>query len=96
MAQRAIPLVADKDPVEVIYEDADIIAVNKPAGVISAPKHRFTVSKSSTQQSSILFLLFPQLAKWPVCIRGFCKVVACSVPRHSTDYHLESCVLHGC
>lgn len=44
MAQRAIPLVADQDPVEVIYEDDDIIAVNKPAGVISAPKHRFTVS----------------------------------------------------
>ncbi|KAA6428675.1 MAG: hypothetical protein FRX49_01550 [Trebouxia sp. A1-2] len=42
MAQRAIPLVADLDPVEVIYEDEDIIAVNKPAGVISAPKHRYT------------------------------------------------------
>lgn len=42
MAQRAIPLVADNDHVEVIYEDADMIAVNKPAGVISAPKHRFT------------------------------------------------------
>ena len=44
MAQRAIPLVADSDPVEAIYEDDDVIAVNKPAGVISAPKHRFTVS----------------------------------------------------
>ena len=43
MAQRAIPLVADNEHVEVIYEDADMIAVNKPAGVISAPKHRFTV-----------------------------------------------------
>ena len=43
MAQRAIPLVADQDPVDVIYEDDDIIAVNKPAGVLSAPKHRFTV-----------------------------------------------------
>ncbi len=46
MAQRAIPLVADLDPVEVIYEDEDMIAVNKPAGVISAPKHRFTVSEA--------------------------------------------------
>ena len=46
MAQRAIPLVADLDPVEVIYEDEDIIAVNKPAGVISAPKHRFAVSRA--------------------------------------------------
>lgn len=47
MAQRAIPLVADHDPVEVIYEDDDIIAVNKPTGVISAPKHRFTVRSTS-------------------------------------------------
>lgn len=57
MAQRAIPLVADNDPVEVIYEDDDIIAVNKPAGVISAPKHRFTVSSSSTCLLCLLCLL---------------------------------------
>ncbi len=53
MAQRAIPLVADLDPVEVIYEDEDIIAVNKPAGVISAPKHRFTVSEALYQASAV-------------------------------------------
>ena len=57
MAQRAIPLVADSDPVEVIYEDDDIIAVNKPAGVISAPKHRFTVSSSSSCLLCLLCLL---------------------------------------
>ena len=57
MAQRAIPLVADNDPVEVIYEDDDIIAVNKPAGVISAPKHRFTVSSSSSCLLCLLCLL---------------------------------------
>ena len=53
MAQRAIPLVADLDPVEVVYEDEDIIAVNKPAGVISAPKHRYTVSKALYQASAM-------------------------------------------
>ena len=53
MAQRAIPLVADLDPVEVIYEDEDIIAVNKPAGVISAPKHRYTVSKALYRASAM-------------------------------------------
>lgn len=52
MAQRAIPLVADLDPVEVIYEDEDIIAVNKPAGVISAPKHRYTVSEALLEASA--------------------------------------------
>lgn len=25
-----------------LYEDADLLAVNKPPGVISAPKHRYT------------------------------------------------------
>lgn len=43
MAQRAMPLVGDPEPVEVIYEDDDIIAVNKPPHVISAPKHRYKV-----------------------------------------------------
>jgi hypothetical protein len=40
-AMRAVPLPADTDPVEVIYEDDMLIAVNKPAGVITAPKHRY-------------------------------------------------------
>ena len=38
---RAVPLAADDLPVEVIYEDEDLIAINKPPGVITAPKHRF-------------------------------------------------------
>ena len=46
MATRAIPLVADTEPVEVLYEDDDIIAVNKPAGVTSGPKHRYKVSRA--------------------------------------------------
>ena len=41
-AQRSIPLVADHDPIDVIYEDDDFIAVNKPWGVVTAPKHRYT------------------------------------------------------
>lgn len=41
-AMRAVPLAADNIPVEVIYEDDDLLAVNKPPGVITAPKHRFT------------------------------------------------------
>jgi 23S rRNA pseudouridine1911/1915/1917 synthase len=32
---------ADPDPVDVVFEDDDVIAVNKPAGVITAPKHRY-------------------------------------------------------
>ena len=43
MAQKAMPLPADPEPVEVIYEDDAIVAVNKPPGVISAPKHRYKV-----------------------------------------------------
>lgn len=42
-AMRAVPLAADiEHPVEVLWEDNDLIAVAKPAGVISAPKHRYT------------------------------------------------------
>lgn len=41
-AMRAVPLVADDLPVEVLYEDEDFVAVNKPPGLITAPKHRFT------------------------------------------------------
>jgi len=40
-ALQAIPLVADHDPVEVLYEDEFIIAVNKPPGVSTTPSHRF-------------------------------------------------------
>jgi len=39
---RAVPLAADQDPIDVLYEDDDLLAVNKPPGVISAPKHRYT------------------------------------------------------
>lgn len=48
MAQKAMPLVGDPEPVEVIHEDDDIIAVNKPPHVISAPKHRYTVRSDTT------------------------------------------------
>eukprot|EP00193_Tetraselmis_chui_P012280 CAMPEP_0177778164 /NCGR_PEP_ID=MMETSP0491_2-20121128/15798_1 /TAXON_ID=63592 /ORGANISM="Tetraselmis chuii, Strain PLY429" /LENGTH=440 /DNA_ID=CAMNT_0019297399 /DNA_START=350 /DNA_END=1672 /DNA_ORIENTATION=+ len=40
-ALQAIPLVVDHDPVEVLYEDEYIIAVNKPPGVSTTPSHRF-------------------------------------------------------
>ncbi len=39
-AMRTYPMPADHEPVEVIYEDEDLIAVNKPAGVCTAPAHR--------------------------------------------------------
>lgn len=40
-AMRSIPMPSDPEPVDVIYEDDDLIAVNKPSGIISAPKHRY-------------------------------------------------------
>lgn len=40
-AMRAVPMPADPDPVDVIFEDDDVVAVNKPAGIITAPKHRY-------------------------------------------------------
>jgi 23S rRNA pseudouridine1911/1915/1917 synthase len=40
-AMRAVPLPADHDPIDVVFEDDDFIALNKPYGVITAPKHRY-------------------------------------------------------
>ena len=40
-ARKDIPLVADSDPIEVIYEDEYVIAVNKPPHLRFAPRHRW-------------------------------------------------------
>lgn len=40
-AMKGIPIPADKDPIEVLYEDECILGLNKPPFVITAPKHRF-------------------------------------------------------
>jgi len=41
-AMKAVPLAADFDPIEILYEDEYIVALNKPPHLITAPKHRFT------------------------------------------------------
>ena len=40
-ASREIPMVRDSEPVEVLYEDAWLLAVQKPPYIITSPKHRF-------------------------------------------------------
>lgn len=40
-APRSIRLVADKEPVQVVYEDNAFLAICKPPGLRSAPVHRF-------------------------------------------------------
>lgn len=40
-ALKRIPLVADSDPIDVVFEDDAMIVVNKVPFVITAPKHRF-------------------------------------------------------
>lgn len=40
-APRSIKLVADKEHLQVVYEDAHFLAVSKPPGLRSAPVHRF-------------------------------------------------------
>jgi 23S rRNA-/tRNA-specific pseudouridylate synthase len=40
-APRSIQLVADTEPLQVVYEDALFLAVCKPPGLRSAPIHRF-------------------------------------------------------
>ena len=41
MASKEIPLARDDIPVEVLYEDASLLAVQKPPFVTTSPKHRF-------------------------------------------------------
>ncbi|CAD7703691.1 unnamed protein product [Ostreobium quekettii] len=40
-ALRAIPLVVDHDPLDVVYEDEALLAVNKPPFVTTSPRHRW-------------------------------------------------------
>lgn len=40
MARKSVPIFADHTPIEVLFEDDHIIAVNKPAGITSTPAHR--------------------------------------------------------
>lgn len=40
-AIRATPLTADTHPVTILHEDDHVVALAKPAGIITAPKHRY-------------------------------------------------------
>lgn len=40
-APRSIKLVADREPLDVVFEDDHFLAVCKPPGLRSAPVHRF-------------------------------------------------------
>ena len=42
-AMKAIPLRHEEVAVEVLFEDAHLLAVNKPAALLTAPKHRWMV-----------------------------------------------------
>jgi 23S rRNA-/tRNA-specific pseudouridylate synthase len=37
---RSVPIAVDTNPLDVAFEDADFIAVNKPVGFHTAPIHR--------------------------------------------------------
>lgn len=41
LRSRAIPLVADKDPLDIIFEDDRFLVVNKPSFLKMHPSHRF-------------------------------------------------------
>jgi 23S rRNA-/tRNA-specific pseudouridylate synthase len=44
LAMKAIPLRHDAEPLEILFEDDHLLALNKPPGVLTAPKHRYMVS----------------------------------------------------
>ncbi len=43
LAMKAIPLRHDAEPLEVLFEDEHLLALNKPPGALTAPKHRYLV-----------------------------------------------------
>lgn len=40
-ALRAVPLLPDFTPLDVVYEGGGLLAVNKPPGIQTAPAHRY-------------------------------------------------------
>lgn len=40
LRSKAIPLVADNDPIDIVFEDEDFLVVNKPDFVKMHPSHR--------------------------------------------------------
>lgn len=56
-AMRSVPIAVDHDtPLDVVYEDADLVAVNKPVGFHTAPIHRW-------QGGSIVNILLAHFSK---------------------------------
>lgn len=53
LAMKAIPLRHDVRSLDIVFEDDHIIAVNKPPGVLTAPKHRYIVSPIQIPLSDI-------------------------------------------
>ena len=60
-ARKMIPLHASSAEVEIMYQDDDLLAVNKPGGTTTTPAHRHT-------GDSLLNRLIGESASWPVCI----------------------------
>ena len=60
-ARKMIPLHASSAEVEIMYQDDDLLAVNKPGGTTTTPAHRHT-------GDSLLNRLIGESAGWPVCI----------------------------
>lgn len=44
LAMKDIPLVHEEIPLEILYEDEHLLALNKPPGVLTTPNHRYAVS----------------------------------------------------
>ena len=70
LGKKDIPLVADAEPVDILYEDEWLVAVNAPPGVPSGPKHRFMVRPRypAYRASSV-----PAVCAWHAC----CVRLAC-------------------
>jgi hypothetical protein len=63
-AMRSVPIAVDHEtPLDVVYEDEDFIAVNKPVGFHTAPIHRW-------QGGSIVSILLSHFSKTAAAAAG--------------------------
>jgi hypothetical protein len=74
-AMRAVPLASDPGPVSVIYEDADVVAFDKPPGLRTAPRHRWEggslVARAIGERR--LWVRWVGWVGWGLCARSGCS-----------------------
>lgn len=74
-ALRRVPIAPDPSPVSVLFEDDHVIAVSKPAGIRSAPRHRYEGQSMMQRVLSHMGGAAPLVVHRWVVTKILCKIV---------------------